>query len=88
MADKSDLNVGTKVKWSGDTYGRISKVQTSGSVSSSGHDGEGMSMDGTTDNPAYKIDNYKYTDGSWGMSGVKTVHRGGSLTPIDSWPEK
>jgi hypothetical protein len=88
MASKSDLNKGTKVRWSGDTYGRISKVQTSGTVSSSGHDGEGMEMEGTTEKPAYKISNYEYSDGSWGLSGVKTVHRGGSLTPIDDWPER
>jgi len=87
MAKDKDLNVGTKVSWQGgDAHGRIAKVATSGSVSSSAGGDKGITMDASEDNPAYKIDVFRKKDGEWSITDDTVVHRAGNLTVISDWP--
>jgi HK97 family phage prohead protease len=90
-AEPEDLSEGTRVTWGPDNatrYGEIVSVVTSGETTSD-TPGEGeATLEGSEDNPAYRIQHYEAGDGGWEESDSVTVHRADNLTVIEDFPAR
>jgi len=78
---------GDLVRWDssgGLAYGRVDTVERDGVVSA---EPEGPDMEGTEDEPAYKVEVYDYDGEEWSGTEQFVVHRADSLTVIDGFPE-
>lgn len=78
-----DLKVGDFVRWNssgGSAVGKITDINKSGVLSA---EPTGPEMEGTEEEPAYKVNVYKEMDGSYEASDVYVVHRAEKLNKID-----
>lgn len=93
MAEVGEISEGDKARWDaagGNTYGVVDIVQTDGSVSA---EPKGPEMDGSEDEPAYKLQVYdieETDDGEdkWVGTDTYVVHRADAITIIDDFPEQ
>ena len=87
MAEPGDVSEGDKVRWDssgGTAYGEVDAVTTEGTVSA---EPEGPDMEGSEDEPAYKVQVYDVEDEEWIGTETFVVHRADALTVIDDFPE-
>ena len=86
--NQDDPTNGDTVRWDssgGNAYGRVETVERDGTVSA---EPEGPDMEGTEDEPAYKVQVYEVEDGDWSGTDTYVVHRADSLTVIDDFPQE
>lgn len=87
MAEPGGVSEGDKVRWDssgGTAYGEVDTVTTEGTVSA---EPEGPDMEGSEDEPAYKVQVYDLEDEEWTGTETYVVHRADALTVIDDFPD-